>query len=50
MTRASGRKAHSHRAGVILYAVSTGRIPSFYTSNDNAIADIRRCASNFSST
>ena len=39
-----------HRAGVILYAVSTGRIPSFYTSNDNAIADIRRCAANFSST
>ena len=39
-----------HRAGVILYAVSTGRIPSFYTSNDKAMADIRRCAANFSST
>ena len=35
------------RAGAILYAVSTGRIPSFFTSDERALADIRRCAANF---
>jgi hypothetical protein len=43
------QKYGPHRAGVILYAVSTGRIPSFYTTNNLALADIRRCAANFSS-
>ncbi len=40
-------KYGSARAGAILYAVSTGRIPSFFTSDARALADIRRCAANF---
>ncbi len=32
------------RAGMLIYSVSTGRVPHFFGSTENALADIRACA------
>jgi hypothetical protein len=34
----------AEEAGRAIYLASTGRVPYFYSSNDRALADIRRCA------
>ena len=31
-------------AGAVIYQVSTGRVPNFFASDEDAMADIRRCA------
>jgi hypothetical protein len=33
-----------HRAGAMIYRASTGRVPYFYATTENALADIWRCA------
>lgn len=31
-------------AGALIYQANTGRIPNFYASNEDALADIKKCA------
>ena len=33
-------------AGTLIYQASTGRVPDFHASNEEALADIKRCAAN----
>jgi hypothetical protein len=44
----AGRKLEEkygpERAGGMIYKASTGRIPYFYATNEDALADIRKCA------
>ena len=39
------RKYGPQRAGSMIYRASTGRVPRFFASNKNALADIKACAS-----
>jgi hypothetical protein len=38
-------KVGSEMAGRAIYLASTGRCPYFFASNEDALADIKRCAS-----
>jgi Pentapeptide repeats (8 copies) len=38
------KKYGPERAGGMIYKASTGRIPHFFASNEDAMADIRKCA------
>lgn len=38
------RKRGPSVAGALIYHASTGRIPEFYASNEDALADIQKCA------
>ncbi len=38
------KKVGTSAAGALIYHFSTGRVPDFHASNDDAMADIRRCA------
>ena len=38
------RRLDSQRAGTAIYRASTGRVPHFFASDADALADIRRCA------
>ncbi len=44
------RKVGSCAAGALIYHASTGRIPDFYATTDEALNDIRKCASAVPST
>ena len=37
-------KVGPRRAGMLIYLVSTGRVPHFYATNERALEDIRKCA------
>ena len=42
--KALEEKVGPHRAGMLIYGCSTGNVPYFYASNEDALADIRACA------
>jgi len=42
--KALEEKVGSRAAGAAIYRASTGRSPHFFATNENAMADIRRCA------
>jgi len=44
MGRALEAAFGSWLAGAVIYQVSTGRVPDFFADDDDALADIKRCA------